>query len=152
MRPRAFPAAPRQRLRGLTLVELIMFIVIVGAVAAAMVQAFSGTARGSHLGKEITQATQLAQQRMEVILGQRWRLDYGAFDNTNYDPCQLALGFFPGSQACATTSYPGGSFIVQSSFNNPVPACDPDCKEISVTVNGPFGDQRAQLRVQVWDY
>lgn len=147
--PRSSPPRPT---RGFTLIELIMFIVIVGVVAAAMVQAFSATARGSYQGKQLTQATQLAQQRMEVILGQRWRRGYAAFDDTTYDPCQLGLDSFPGSQACVTTSYPAGDFVVQSKYNDPAPACDPQCKEVSVTVTGPFGGQLAQVRVRVWDY
>lgn len=154
MNRRRVPASAPQRPRGLTLIELIMFIVIAGVVAAAMVHAFAATARGSYQGKQITQATQLAQQRMEVILAQRQRpsIGFAGFDATNYDPCQLGLGSLPGSQACATTSYPAGDFVVQSSFNTPLPACDPSCKQVIVTVTGPFGDQLAQLTAQVWDY
>src|SRR5687768_12406091 len=57
--------------RGVTLIELIAFIVIASVVATAMLHVFSSTMRGSYFGKEMTQGAQLAQQRMEVIYGQR---------------------------------------------------------------------------------
>ncbi len=141
--------------RGVTLVELIMFMVIVGVVAAAMVQAFSGTMRGSHLGKDLTQATQLAQQRMEVILGQRKRLGYAGFTVANYDPCLLAIVPFPASQACATTA----SFAVTSAPTAPGFAADAcgvgtgtNCRLVTVTVTGPQGDTLTILTAQVWNY
>ena len=145
------PALPRRH-RGVTLIELIVFIVIVGVVAAAMVQAFVATGRGSHLGKEITQATQLAQQRMEVILGQRRALGFAAFDQNTFDPCDTAGSPAWTAEVCTTTNYPAGNFSVQTEFDNPVPACSPDCHEITVTVSGPLSGQLARLTAQVWDY
>lgn len=136
------PATPA---RGVTLVELIVFIVIAAIVAVAMLQAFSGTMRGSYYGKELTQGTQLAQQRMEVIRAQRKTLGYSAFiSSPNYDPCQS--GAWTG-QLCTSTS----SYSVKST--PPVAnACGTGCTPVTVTVTGPFGDQLAQLAYNFWNY
>jgi type II secretory pathway pseudopilin PulG len=144
--------------RGFTLVELIMFIVIMGVVAAAMVQAFSGTVRGSHTGKEMTQAIELAQQRMEVIAGQRKLLGYSGFNTSTYDPCDsVGLPAWT-TQPCATTTYQAGSFNVSS---NPISnfasdACGAgtgtNCKEVTVTVTAPDGGTLARLTAQFWNY
>jgi Tfp pilus assembly protein PilE len=135
--------------RGVTLVELIAFIVIAGVVATAMFQAFSGTMRGSHLGKEMTQATQHAQQRMEVILGQRKRLGYTAFIGGDYDPCDpppLAAPWDT-NQACISTT----GYQVASALSAP-DACGTGCSEITISVTGPQGDVLARLTDQVWNY
>lgn len=154
-RMRASTRAPRQR--GVTLVELIVFIVIVAIVTAAMMRAFIGTMRGSDYGKQMTQATQLAQQRMELILGRRKQLTYATFSAANYDPCQLGLGTWVATQVCATSSYGAGQFSVSSatsSFAND--ACGAgtgtNCRLINVVVTGPYGDTLAQISAQVWSY
>lgn len=128
---------------GVTLIELIAFIVIIGVVAVAMVQAFSGTMRGSHFGKELNQGTQLAQQRMEVILGQRKTLGYTLFTTGDYDPCQS--GSWTG-QLCTSST----GFSV-SSTRGAVDACGSGCTEVVVTVNGPSGGV-ASATYQAWNY
>ena len=134
------------KIKGVTLVELIAFIVIVGVVAVVLVQTFGGTLRGTHMGKQMTQATALALARMEVIRGQREQLGFTTFDGTNYDPCKLS-GWT--AQACSTTTYSAGSFAVDST----APAsCGTDCKEVTVTVDSPYGDRVATLTAQFWDY
>ncbi len=143
--------APRtgHRAHGLTLVELVAFIVIAAVVAAALIQAFGHTLRGSHYGKELTQATQLAQQRMEVILAQRKTLGYAAFiASPHYDPCQSGAWT---AALCSTTSTPAGNYTVIST-RSAADACGSGCTEITVTVSGPDGEVLAQLAGQVWDY
>lgn len=151
---RAIPLAARHA-RGVTLVELIAFIVIVAVVATAMVQAFSGTMRGSHFGKQMTQATQLAQQRMEVIVGQLKYLGYANVAAANYDPCKLALWAGP-PEACGTTTSPAGPFVIDSSFDDAADACGAgsgiDCRVIAITVDGPYGDRLASLTYHAWNY
>jgi type II secretory pathway pseudopilin PulG len=141
--------------RGVTLIELVMFIVIVGIVAVAMVQAFSGTMRGSGYGKQLTQATQLAQQRMEVILARRKALGYAGFDATTFDPCD-GVGPVWVAQVCQTTVYAAGSFVVTSTFNSASDACGAgsgtNCREVTVSVASPYGDTVARLTAQVWNY
>ncbi|GEM_PF-1165662 len=147
----------RHHARGVTFVELIAFIVIVSVVAAAMVQAFSLTMRGSHYGKELTQATQIAQQRMEVIFGQRKRLDYNGFDANTFDPCDnVPPASAWAAQACQTTVIPAGSYVVTSQLGTAVDVCGAGtgtlCKLITVTVTGPYGDVLTILTAQVWNY
>ena len=135
--------------KGVTLVELIAFVAIAGVVVAAMFQTFSGTMRGSHFGKEMTQATQLAQQRMEVILGQRKTLGYTAFiASADYDPCQSVVWT---TQLCGTSTTPAGNYVVAST-RSAADACGTGCTEIAVTVTGPYGDQLARAATQVWNY
>ena len=143
---------------GVTLIELIAFIAIAGVVAVALVQAFSGTMRGSHFGKEMTQGTQLAQQRMEVILGQRKTLGYAAFiASADYDPCQSSVW---AGQLCSTSSYAAGNFSVAST-RSAADACGTGCTEVTVTVASPYGavtgscvgsDVLACLAAEVWNY
>lgn len=150
MRSRKIPRAGLVvRSNGVTLVELVAFIAIVGVVAAAMFHGFSGTMRGSHFGKEMTQATHLAQQRMEVILGQRKMLGYTAFiASANYDPCQSGAWT---TQLCGTSSTPAGNYVVAST-RSAANACGTGCTEIEVTVAGPYGGQLARATTQVWNY
>lgn len=146
----------RNKNLGFTLVELIMFIVIMGVVAVAMVQAFSGTMRGSHFGKELTQGTQLAQQRMEVILGQRKTLGYTLFTTGDYDPCQS--GSWTGPLCIPLPPCVPGNYCVASI---PPVACGTGCSEITVKVASPYDTVTAAcgssdgpicLVAQVWNY
>ena len=121
-------------MRGVTLIELIVFIVIVAFVMAALLWTFSGTMRGSSTGKKLTSATQAAQQRMDVILGHvrtlRSTVGYGAINATNYDPCPPVGAW--ANQACAS-----GSSTVTSSANFTSNVCGAgtgtDCFRITVT-------------------
>lgn len=140
----------------MTMIELVAFIAVASIVAVAMVKAFSLTMRGSVYGKELTQGTQLAQQRMEVILGQRKRLTYANFTAANYDPCQLGLWAGP-PQACSTSTYASGaSYGVTSTGSFAVDTCGAgtgtNCRLITVTVTSPFGDVLTRLTAQVWNY
>jgi prepilin-type N-terminal cleavage/methylation domain-containing protein len=72
------------RLRGFSLVELLVFIVIFGIAAYALLRSFASVLPRSPTPAQLTQATLLAQERMELILGQRDALGYNA---ANLDPC-----------------------------------------------------------------
>src|SRR3972149_7016404 len=92
-RPRSTAHRPRgaRLARGVTHVELVVFIVVIAIVMIALLQAFSGTSRGLATGKMLTAATQAAQQRMEAIVAQtkylRSTLGYAGINAGNYDPC-----------------------------------------------------------------
>ena len=79
------------RLRGFTLVELLVFIVIVGFAAYALFRSFGSVLPRSPTAAQLTQAMQLAQERMELILGQRDSPLAGrGFNNTvDLDPCNV---------------------------------------------------------------
>lgn len=72
-----------KRAAGLTLVEMVVFIVIVGIAAFALLRSFGGLLPRSPTGAQLTQASQVAQERMELILG---RYAAAGFSAVN-DPC-----------------------------------------------------------------
>ncbi len=73
--------------RGVTLVELIAFIIIVGVLVSGVIGGVSTTMRGSATPKQITQALQYAQERMELIRAQKDRLGFAGFTAATFDPC-----------------------------------------------------------------
>ena len=83
--------APPARSRGLTLIELVVFIVIVGVAAFALLGSFGAMLTRSPTAAQLTQAMQLAQERMELILGQRNSPAPGrGYNNTvDLDPCNV---------------------------------------------------------------
>jgi len=75
------------RVRGFTLVELVVFIVILGLAAYALFRSFGSVLPRSPTAAQLTQAMQLAQERMELILGQR---DVRGYNNlVDLDPCNV---------------------------------------------------------------
>jgi type II secretory pathway pseudopilin PulG len=74
------------RQRGLSLVELVVFIVVVSIAAVGVMQGLSSALRGSPTPGQMTQATQLAQERMELIRATRQTQGYSGI----YDPCGVA--------------------------------------------------------------
>jgi type II secretory pathway pseudopilin PulG len=75
------------RLRGFTLVELVVFIVILGFAGYALFRSFGSVLPRSPTAAQLTQATQLAQERMELILAQR---DVRGYSNAvDLDPCNV---------------------------------------------------------------
>jgi type II secretory pathway pseudopilin PulG len=85
----------RRHAGGFTLIELVIFIVITGVLIAGLGAVFSTTMKGGAEPGRLTQATQIAQERMELILGRRRAVGFAAFT----DPC-------PGSPLC--TPAPAG--------------------------------------------
>ena len=104
--------------RGFTLVELLVFIVIMGLTAYALFRSFSSLLPRSPSAAQLTQATQLAQERMELILGQRDVLGYNNSNNTvDFDPCTRGG---PAS-VCANAS----GYVVASAGTAPSPTAAP---------------------------
>lgn len=68
---------------GMTLLEMILFIVVIGVVGAVVVTMMSAPLTGAGTQVKAVTAAQLAQGRMELVLGQKRRAGFpGA------DPCQ----------------------------------------------------------------
>lgn len=129
--------------RGFTLIELIVTLVIVSVAAVALFTMFADVLPRSPTPAQVTQAEQLAQERMELILGQELLLGFGS---TALDPC-------PGPAICTVTS----GFTVTSSGANALVAWPVDndtgrYRLITVTVNGPAGTQLSQLAALVANY
>ena len=140
---RALPAAAaRAGLRGVTLVELIAFIVIMGIAAVALLSMYRAVLPRGATPAQITLATELAQERMELILGQRAARGYSPV--ASLDPC-------PGPAVCTP---PAGYTVSVSGASPPVLWSDVsgDYRQIGVRVLGPDGAQRASLSAVIANY
>lgn len=145
------------RARGFTLVELVIFIVVVAIAVSGVMLAFSASLRGAPSPQEINLGTQLARERMELILAQRQALGFACFDATRYDPCAPAQ---PATAQCPAT---GGSTQPVCAAN-PLPGYqvtpglalnwngDANFRVVTVDVQGPTGGAVAQLRALVGNY
>lgn len=71
------------REHGFSLLELIVFIVVIGVLMAGLVVAFSTPLQKSPIAGGLDTAAELAQQRMELILAQRRAVGFSTFS----DPC-----------------------------------------------------------------
>jgi prepilin-type N-terminal cleavage/methylation domain-containing protein len=118
------------RTRGFTLIELIIFILVVSILAVGLFSAFSYSLQGTGQLYNTTRAMQLAQERMELILPQKRVVGFAAFDNTTADPCKTA----PVSTLPVCITIPAG-FTVDSNVDPDL--VDPiNYKVITVTVTG----------------
>lgn len=108
--------------RGFTLIELIIFIVIVSIMGVALISAFSASTRGAPDAGLITQATQIAQERMELIMAQRRAVAFAAFA----DPCPG-----PGPAACTPPAGYTVTVVIVPSWNG-----DANYQQVTVTVTG----------------
>ena len=109
--------------RGFSLIELVIFIVIVSIMGVALLASFSVTTRSSPDAGQMTQATQLAQERIELILAQRRAAGFAAF----VDPCTF------GTPPSACT--PPAGYTVTAAIA-PNWSGDTNYRVITVTVGG----------------
>ena len=138
----------RANIRGVTLVELIAFIIIVGLLVGGLMSGLSTTMLGSGMPKQVTQALQLAQERMELILAQKDVLGFSGFTAATYDPC-LTGSTHP---ACNNPPLPG--FTVSPVLDE-TGACmggDTNYKCITVTVTDTGGARLSELQAAVANY
>lgn len=135
--------------RGVTLIELVAFIIIVGVLVSGLMSGFSTTLRGSGEPRQVTQALQLAQERMELIRAQKDVLGFSGFTAATYDPC-LAGSTHPACSAATTFGY-----TVTPAPLDETGACmggDPDYKCITVTVTDASGARLSELQAAVANY
>jgi len=128
---------------GLSLVELIIFIVIVSIVTTGVLLGLNRILTGSATINQLTQAAYLAQQRMELILPQREVLGFSGFISTTFDPCTST----PASTQPICTVIPAG-YTVTTTLSNDWQG-DSAYKVVVVTVTGKGS---AQLQALVADY
>ncbi|MBE0627184.1 MAG: hypothetical protein IH606_20490 [Burkholderiales bacterium] len=130
--------------RGVSLIELIAFTVIMGISAVALLSMYRAVLPRGATPAQITLATQLAQERMELLLGQRDAYGYSTAVLT--DPC--ASGSPP---AICTGLYS----IVVTGINPPVQWSGisiNNYRMLGVTVLGPDGGQLANLSAVIGNY
>ena len=120
-----------RRQSGYNLVELVIFIVIMGIIGTALFSGFNSALLGSSASELGADPMQLAQERMELILGQKRRLGFAAFDNNTFDPCTST----PASTQAVCTTIPAGYAV--SAVLTPDWGGDTDYKVITVSVTGP---------------
>lgn len=111
--------------RGVTLVELIAFIVIAALLSTGLIAAFTFAMRSTPKSGEIQQALQLAQERMELILAYKKSKGFA----TLVDPCTLPT---PPAQCTPPSGY---SVSVPFPFTNWNGSAE--YKEVTVNVTGP---------------
>lgn len=115
---------------GFTLMELLIFITILGVIVAGLASIYPISLKGASLNTEYERALHLAQERMELIIGQRKILGFSNFNSTNFDPCSRT----PPSTIAVCTLIPAG-YSVTSSYTNNWNG-DSNYRDISVQVNG----------------
>lgn len=145
---------PASRSRGVTLIELIAFIIVVGVLVTGLASGFSSTLRGGDVSRQVTQSLQLAQERMELIRARKDVVGFACFTGTRFDPCQAAAlaGSCP---AMAASAHPACNSATTLGYSvtavlDETGACmggDPDYKCITVTATGAGAVSRLQAAV-----
>lgn len=141
-------ANPAQR--GVTLIELIAFIVIMGISVVALLSMYRAVLPHGATPAEITVATQLAQERMELLLGQRFVDGYSTAVLT--DPC---VGGTPPA-ICTNQFTPTGLYSIIVTGVNPAVQFSGlsanSYRMLGVKVMGPEGNQFANLSAVIANY
>ena len=143
---------------GVSLVEVIAFIVITSVVVVGLLAGMSGAVRTAPVPREMHQGLQLAQGRMELILAQRsLPAGFAGFTAATFDPCAAPGG---AQEAClAPTNYT----VVAPCFYTGAGTCAfgaantcmaglVDYKCVRVRVTGPGGTILAELDAIVANY
>lgn len=135
---------------GVSLIELIAFIVIMGISVVALLSMYRAVLPHGATPAQITLATQLAQERMELLLGQRDVSGYSTAVLT--DPC--AGGAPPA--ICTNQFTPTGLYsIVVTGVNPPLQwsgISTNNYRMLGVKVLGPDGNQLANLSAVIANY
>lgn len=86
------------------MIEMVVFIVVIGILGVALMSAIINPLTGAGTQQEAVFVTQLAQERLEVVLGQKRREGF-----PGSDPCDAGAGL-------ATCNEPAG-YNITTSFN-----------------------------------
>ena len=136
--------------RGVSLIELIAFIVIMGISVIALLSMYRAVLPRGATPAEITLATQLAQERMELLLGQRVADGYSTATFT--DPCVGAAS----PVICTNQFTPFGLYSIIVTGVNPAVVFSNlstnNFRMFGVQVLGPDGTQRANLSAVIANY
>lgn len=136
--------------RGVSLIEIIAFIVIMGISVVALLSMYSAVLPRGATPAQITLATQLAQERMELILGQRVASGYSTV--VLADPC---VGGTPPA-ICTDQFTPFGLYsIIVTGVNPALPwsgVGTDSYRMLGVKVLGPDNNQLANLSAVIANY
>lgn len=136
--------------RGVTLIELIVFIVIMGISVTALLSMYRAVLPHGTTPAQITLATQLAQERMELLLGQRDASGYSTA--VLADPC---VGGTPPA-ICTDQFTPSGLYSIVVTGVNPALQFSglniDSYRMLGVKVLGPDGKQLANLSAVIANY
>lgn len=116
------------RQKGFSLVELVVFIVVIGVAISSVFLAFQTALTQTPYGNSQTVATLLAQGRMDFILGQRRLIGFANFSDLCTSVSPPAICTLP----AAITGY-----TITSSITTTTIGSDSNYKIITVTVTGP---------------
>lgn len=109
---------------GLTMIEMVVFIVVIGILGVALMSAIINPLTGAGTQQEAVFVTQLAQERLEVVLAQKRQEGF-----PGSDPCDAGAGL-------ATCNEPAG-YTISTSFNAWSQNSDTDNYQvITVSVTG----------------
>ena len=80
---------------GFTLIEVTIFIVVLGVIATGLLAAFNISLRQQPSVQAITIANTLAAQRMEIILGQKAIAGFSSYSDPCSSPavCSIPSGY-----------------------------------------------------------
>jgi type II secretory pathway pseudopilin PulG len=142
-----------------TLIELIAFIIVVGVLVSGLMTGFSTTLRDSGAPKQVTQALQLAQERMELIRARKDAVGFDCFTGTRFDPCTAAAAAgsctaMPASTHPACNAATTLGYTVTPALDE-TGACmggDTNYKCITVTVTDGSGVTLSRLQAAVANY
>ena len=142
---------PGRAQRGFSLIEVVAFIVIMSVSVVALLSMYRGVLPRGATPAELTLATQLARERMELILGRRVAGGYSTSGLT--DPCAGA------AVICTdqfTTGSPAPLYSIVVVGINPVVTWSglnaSAVRMIGVKVLGPDGTTAASLSAVIANY
>jgi MSHA pilin protein MshD len=157
LRDHPVPVVASRACRGVSLVELVVFIVITGIVAAALIAGMAAAVRSAPVPRAMHQGLQLAQGRMELILAQRsLPAGFAGFTAATFDPCAPPGG---AQEAClapavytATACFYTGAGTCGFGAANTCQSGDVNYKCVRVRVTGPDGSTLALVDAMVANY
>jgi len=156
-RGRQVSVVARRDCTGVSLIEMIVFIVVTAVVVVGLVAGMSAAVRTAPQPRAMHQGLQLAQGRMELILAQRSRLDFAGFTSVTFDPCappggaQEACLAAPTYAVVAPCFYTGAGTCGFGAANT-CKGGDVNYKCVRVRVTGPDGATVAELDAMVSNY
>lgn len=132
--------------RGFSLIEMVVFIVIISIAAKTLLISFASSLPRAMTPQQVAIATHLAQERLELIMQQKAVKGY----SNMVDPCVTSV-----LTACtAVTGYTVSVSGVPVAVACPV-AIDNNtvtCRSINLNVTGPNGTQLISLTTLVTNY